>query len=728
MARKVGWRSVHSSELRRGSKLPAFRSRFLLNMRLSRLIAGALLVRALWPLVALATDSEPIELRCGVTVRGTLAAGEVARYSIASQSEQRIAIDALDISGNDQLLRLRLSGDQTLAHTCTGRIQPPMRGAKVYGGESYLLEVSDCTQNEPLDYTLTLNTVSAVPENCATLLPCGDEIAGTFTLPGQVDAYRFDGTLGDAVTLQAIEQSDTLDGVELRIFDPDGTLLPAANAGAGGCSSSRSVVLPSNGTYTVLANSCFGNGMGAYHLIWQPRSCPPMTQAGQHSGGQPFAIRTSYDGASVVEIASSALSCGFLDTPGFKLQPNPPLPIVDGRFSARTLRLPVRYTDLDIDGVIADIDGDGRFDQVLGGLSLAKQGERCNFEWRATSLTDSDGDSWSDVAEQQWGSDPRDSTKTPENLNVPTTRLLGPSVCEDFYDNDGNGSEDAADAACDPSSGTTLAAPTLFAGRHSRGAALWFALSDDGSAVTKIATAGTQCGASGSVARELNITIPVQSGRFSVRNVPFGGGLAATWSFDGVLFDADHDGVPDQALGGFRVRLEGSECTMSWWATGYLDSDSDGWSDTAERRLGSEWRPLPIADGSRSVPESSVVPTTALSGPSVCEDGIDNDTDQQIDADSPGCQTSPLTRTPTQVVTATPPSGTRTATPTAGCGGDCDADGEVTVDEVQRGVALLLGATSEACAALDSDRDGRYTVDELVAALSRLLAGCEDPR
>lgn len=59
------------------------------------------------------------------------------------------------------------------------------------------------------------------------------------------------------------------------------------------------------------------------------------------------------------------------------------------------------------------------------------------------------------------------------------------------------------------------------------------------------------------------------------------------------------------------------------------------------------------------------------------------------------------------------------------CGGDCDANGEVTVDEILTGVNIALGAASvDGCSAMDGNADGEVTVDELLAAISSALNGC----
>lgn len=59
------------------------------------------------------------------------------------------------------------------------------------------------------------------------------------------------------------------------------------------------------------------------------------------------------------------------------------------------------------------------------------------------------------------------------------------------------------------------------------------------------------------------------------------------------------------------------------------------------------------------------------------------------------------------------------------CFGDCDRDGELTVDEILRVVAMSLGSLPyAACPSADSSRDGDVTVDEIIATTLRSLEGC----
>lgn len=61
------------------------------------------------------------------------------------------------------------------------------------------------------------------------------------------------------------------------------------------------------------------------------------------------------------------------------------------------------------------------------------------------------------------------------------------------------------------------------------------------------------------------------------------------------------------------------------------------------------------------------------------------------------------------------------------CGGDCDWNGGVTVDEVQMCVSLALGDGTEGCRPCDDDRDGSVSVNELVGSVDHALNGCGVP-
>ena len=77
---------------------------------------------------------------------------------------------------------------------------------------------------------------------------------------------------------------------------------------------------------------------------------------------------------------------------------------------------------------------------------------------------------------------------------------------------------------------------------------------------------------------------------------------------------------------------------------------------------------------------------------------------------------------PTPTATVPPPTPTP---PAASCAGDCNGDGEVTVDEIIKGVNIALGSLPpSACAAADANGDREVTVNELVKSVNAALGGC----
>ena len=97
-----------------------------------------------------------------------------------------------------------------------------------------------------------------------------------------------------------------------------------------------------------------------------------------------------------------------------------------------------------------------------------------------------------------------------------------------------------------------------------------------------------------------------------------------------------------------------------------------------------------------------------------------------VDPTAVSTPTFTTTPTPTPVPTFTAtPTPTRTAVP---CTGDCNGNGQVTVDEILTMVNIALGnAAISQCEAGDVDRNGQITIDELLAAVSKALDGCGAP-
>jgi hypothetical protein len=63
--------------------------------------------------------------------------------------------------------------------------------------------------------------------------------------------------------------------------------------------------------------------------------------------------------------------------------------------------------------------------------------------------------------------------------------------------------------------------------------------------------------------------------------------------------------------------------------------------------------------------------------------------------------------------------------PTPSCVGDCNGDGEVTINELITGVNIALGASPvSSCPAIDANGNGEVTINELISAVNNALNGC----
>ncbi|MBI3783753.1 MAG: hypothetical protein HY270_10140 [Deltaproteobacteria bacterium] len=94
---------------------------------------------------------------------------------------------------------------------------------------------------------------------------------------------------------------------------------------------------------------------------------------------------------------------------------------------------------------------------------------------------------------------------------------------------------------------------------------------------------------------------------------------------------------------------------------------------------------------------------------------------------SPSTPTPSSTPAPFATPTSSPPTGTPgSATPTPPrCIGDCDGNGEVTVDNLLLMVNISLGNIAlDQCLAGDADGDGEITVDEIISAVNVSLTSC----
>jgi hypothetical protein len=150
-------------------------------------------------------------------------------------------------------------------------------------------------------------------------------------------------------------------------------------------------------------------------------------------------------------------------------------------------------------------------------------------------------------------------------------------------------------------------------------------LSNDGTEVVQVAASSLSCAyndSSGFVV-DLNPPVNIVNGRFAT-SIRTQDAETPAIQIDGVFVDLEHT----QLLGGMSVLFgrANARCNFQWAATKDDDEDWDGWSDAVEISFSSR------VTSSRSTPEDHDLPSTALYGPGVCRDRLDNDADGNADA------------------------------------------------------------------------------------------------
>jgi mannan endo-1,4-beta-mannosidase len=137
--------------------------------------------------------------------------------------------------------------------------------------------------------------------------------------------------------------------------------------------------------------------------------------------------------------------------------------------------------------------------------------------------------------------------------------------------------------------------------------------------------------------------------------------------------------------------------------------------------------PDPVASHTPA-PTSTLTPAPAAATPTLASTVAATPT--PLATETPSSTSTPTSEPvePTASATEAPAAGvTPSPTVLGACSGDCNRNGQVTVDELVKGVHIVLGHTAaDECAAFDTRKDGRVTIDELVQAVNAALAGCPD--
>jgi len=218
-------------------------------------------------------------------------------------------------------------------------------------------------------------------------------------------------------------------------------------------------------------------------------------------------------------------------------------------------------------------------------------------------------------------------------------------------------------------------------------------------------------------------TATVYARRFDANGVAAGGDLQVNAETTGL---AQAPRIAADSLGGFVVVWTDAEAPPSLSSTVRARRfDADGVPRGDELPLQDNPDPVQLEPAVAGLPGGEFVAAWRDDG----ADGANPDVVARRAGGVPGAPTHTPTATPLSTNTATP-SVTQSRAPTGtaavpACAGDCNGNGQVTVDDLVLAVNIALGSQPVArCAAVDRDGNGVVSVAELVTAVTRALNGC----
>jgi hypothetical protein len=143
----------------------------------------------------------------------------------------------------------------------------------------------------------------------------------------------------------------------------------------------------------------------------------------------------------------------------------------------------------------------------------------------------------------------------------------------------------------------------------------------------------------------------------------------------------------------------------TWGSTPAMVADVQGWLDAADTSFG--WILLGNESGTQTAKRFGSRESSAEATRPVLT----------VEFLPPAAETPTATLTPVPTATATLQAGS--------CPGDCNANGQVTVNELVTAVNIALGNSDvSTCANADRNHSGSVSIDELIAAVNDSLTGC----
>jgi hypothetical protein len=209
----------------------------------------------------------------GATVQCTLSTvDEVDQFTFTAQAGDVLIIRASRTSGLLHL-RLRLRDSQgTLIREVAGTgVIAEMVGVTLTADDTYTLFVDERNGSATGAYAVSMQQLDA-PAQPVTL-PFGAAQSATMAVAGQMAAYTISGEANDRLFIRMSSGTSNFNP-QLRLYDPDGTLICAATSYGNTATNAADCSLPTTGTYMLLVNEWNEGKTGSFYVFVQRLNYP----------------------------------------------------------------------------------------------------------------------------------------------------------------------------------------------------------------------------------------------------------------------------------------------------------------------------------------------------------------------------------------------------------------------------------------------------------------------
>jgi hypothetical protein len=222
----------------------------------------------------------------GQTVSGTITAGEEETYTFSAITGNKVIIRMTQTSGNFWPYIRLFDPEGTEIGSNHGGTNVEIISISLPSTGSYTIIADDYFGTLSGGYNLTLERLTP---GTGSAISFGQTKSGNLVI-GDLDSHVFSASAGNKVIIRMSTTSGYLSPY-IRLFDPAGTEIGSDWGSTN--AEIISILLPSTGTYTIIATDYYGNYSGGYKLTFE-RPGPPEISVNRASLNFGYIIGSSH--------------------------------------------------------------------------------------------------------------------------------------------------------------------------------------------------------------------------------------------------------------------------------------------------------------------------------------------------------------------------------------------------------------------------------------------------